>query len=109
VSHGRDKETPRLLVSCFGSRDASVRCLLAQFCDVAKNGDYDPLEDLAKFGYKLLNMEVFFLKRSNILLYIFGYTYVNPCIGKDDFYFFFNFGRIMAKREECQMANLCVK
>jgi hypothetical protein len=36
---------------------------LAQFCDVAKNGDYDPLEDLAKFGYKLLNMEVFFLKK----------------------------------------------
>ncbi len=62
MSHGRDKrdKRPRLLVSCFDSRDASVRCLLAQFCDdVAKNGDYDPLEDLAKFGYKLLNMEVF--------------------------------------------------
>jgi hypothetical protein len=41
----------------------------------SQNGD-DPQEDLAQFGYKLINMKVNFLKHPSIL---FGYL-LEPCI-----------------------------
>jgi hypothetical protein len=78
------------LVSIQETLQYSVVVLL-NFVMSSQNGDYDPLQDLAKFGCEL-NMKV--KKKGQTPFYIFGYTYLDQCIGKDDF--FFNFGGIMA-------------